>query len=136
VSLAQTLRAAACAPALLLCAASACAQQFTGDAARGEKVFQLCAACHDLQAVPGSRPQGPPLAGIAGRRIGAAEGFEYSRSLKDLAARENVWSRDLLEQYLAAPWRLAPKTTMSFPGLSDAQERADVIEFLAGAASP
>ena len=35
-----------------------------------------------------------------------------------------------IDRYIAAPFRLAPKTSMSFPGLPDAQERADLVAFL------
>jgi cytochrome c2 len=124
---------AALAAVLLSSSAPARGQPLAGDAARGERVFQLCAACHDLTPVPGTTPQGPPLAGIVGRRIGGAMDFRYSTGLMDFAAREQNWSPALLDRYLAAPWRLVPKTAMSFPGLSDDQERADVIAFLAKA---
>jgi cytochrome c len=72
------------------------------------------------------------LAGVVGGRIAAREGFEYSPALRAFAERERVWSEDLLDRYLAAPYRLVPKTAMSFPGLPDAQERADVIAYLRG----
>jgi cytochrome c len=124
---------AALVAALFLSSAPASAQPLAGDATRGERIFQWCAACHDLKPAPETTPQGPPLAGVVNRRIGNVTGFGYSASLMDLAAREKTWTPALLDRYLAAPWRLAPKTTMSFPGLADAQERADVIAFLAGA---
>jgi cytochrome c len=115
---------------LLVLSAPSRAQTAVGDAVRGKQVFQLCAACHDIAPVPDTMPQGPPLAGIVGRGIGTVSGFDYSASLMELARQERLWSLALLDRYLAAPWRLAPRTTMSFPGLSNDQERADVIAFL------
>jgi cytochrome c len=106
-----------------------------GDPARGERVFQLCAACHALE--PGAEPlQGPPLKGIVGAPIAAWEGFDYSPALRTFARTERAWSEDLLDRYLAAPYRVVPKTTMSFPGLQDPEERADVIAYLKRLSGP
>lgn len=100
-----------------------------GDPARGERVFQLCAACHAVEA--GAVPlQGPPLKGVVGAPIAAWAGFEYSPALSAFARTERAWGEDLLDRYLAAPYRLVPKTSMSFPGLPDVEERADVIAYL------
>jgi cytochrome c len=115
--------------ALLLVACAALPALAAGDPARGERVFQLCAACHAAEG--GAEPlQGPPLKGIVGAPIAAWEGFEYSPALSAFARTQRAWSEDLLDRYLAAPYRIVPKTTMSFPGLQDAQERADVIAYL------
>jgi cytochrome c len=111
---------AAVAPALALAA---------GDPARGERVFKLCAACHALE--PSAEPlQGPPLKGVVGAPIAAWEGFEYSPALRSFARTERAWSEDLLDRYLAAPYRVVPKTAMSFPGLQDPEERGDVIAYI------
>jgi cytochrome c len=119
------VRATVAALALVLAAPALAA----GDPARGERVFQICVACHAVEAGP-EPLQGPPLKGIPGAPIAAWEGFEYSPALSTFARTERAWTEDLLDRYLAAPYRLVPKTTMSFPGLTDPEERADVIAYL------
>lgn len=100
-----------------------------GDAARGERVFQYCYACHSVD--PGeTNLQGPNLAGIVGRPIAAQDGYEYSPAMRAFAAREKVWSEELLDRYIAAPDAVVPRTTMEFHGLEEASERAGLIAYL------
>ena len=44
-----------------------------GDAARGEKKFEDCAACHTLER--GENSVGPSLHGVFGRKAGELDGF-------------------------------------------------------------
>ena len=64
---------------------------------------------------------------IVGRRIASQAGFTYSPALRAFAQQEERWSEALLDRYLAAPYRLVPKTSMAFQGIDDAGERADLI---------
>ena len=110
-----------------LAAAAAGAQR--GDWRRGEAAFQKCYACHSV--VQDERGlSGPNLRGIVGRRIAAEPGFDYSPALRRLARRHRRWTPALLDRYLADPERLAPGTSMSFTGMRDAAERADLIAWL------
>lgn len=124
--------AAAAAYVLLLCAAAQAAGQPapTGDAAGGERVFQYCFSCHSVDPKEAATLQGPNLAGVVGRPIAAQESFEYSPAMRAFAAARKTWSEDLLDRYITSPEKLVPKTTMAYPGLGDAQERADLIAFL------
>jgi cytochrome c len=47
-----------------------------GDAARGERVFQRCFACHSVDPNEKSKLQVPSLYRIMGRLAGAIPGFE------------------------------------------------------------
>jgi cytochrome c len=99
---------------------------FTGDAARGRRVFAQCQTCHAVQ--PGRNNVGPSLHGIIGRTAGSVEGFRYS------AANQNsnvVWTEENMFEYLENPARYIPGTIMAFPGLRNPQDRADVIAYLA-----
>ena len=49
--------------------------QASGDAAKGEKVFNKCKACHTLEA--GKNRVGPSLNGLFGRAAGTVEGFKH-----------------------------------------------------------
>jgi cytochrome c len=97
----------------------------TGDAAKGEKVFAQCRACH--VAEPGVNRVGPSLWGVVGRTAGSIEGFRYSKANQNSGL---VWSEEQLFTYLEAPQRTIPGTTMAFGGLKNPQDRADIIAFL------
>lgn len=100
-----------------------------GDPARGERAFQYCYSCHSVQ--PGETSlEGPNLRGIVGRKIAAQNGFPYSPAMRAFAQREDRWSEALLQRYLASPYRMVPKTSMAFPGMSEESERTDLIAFL------
>ncbi|PVE22416.1 cytochrome c family protein [Microvirga sp. KLBC 81] len=100
-----------------------------GDPARGERIFQYCYACHSV--MPGeTNLQGPNLAGIIGQPIAAQDDFDYSLAMRDLAARERVWSEALLDRFTAEPETVAPRTSMQFHGIDDPAERADLIAYL------
>ncbi len=96
-----------------------------GNARNGEKVFQACAACHALE--PGVHRVGPSLAGAVGRTAGSAEGFRYSKAMKQA---DFAWTPEKLDAYLADPNGTVPGNRMPFPGLKDPQDRADVIAYL------
>jgi cytochrome c len=119
--------------AILLAGVSAEAQA-AGDAAKGEKVFKKCAACHSLE--PGKKKVGPSLHGVIGRTAGSAEGYRYSKAMTAHGQSGVVWNADTLEQFLGAPRQAVKGTKMGFPGLKKAQDRADVIAFLGQHSSP
>ena len=97
----------------------------TGDATRGQKVFAQCRTCHVLDA--GVNKVGPSLNGIVGRKAGTVPNFRYS------PANQNggiVWTEEVLFAYLENPRKYMPGTYMSFVGLKQPQQRADVIAYL------
>ena len=97
----------------------------TGDAAKGEKVFAQCKACH--VAEPGVNRVGPSLHGVVGRTAGTVAGFNYSKANKESGV---TWNEDVLFTYLEAPQKFMPGTRMAFAGLKNPQDRADVIAYL------
>jgi cytochrome c len=62
-----------------------------------------------------------------GRSKASVAEFNYSAAMK---AKGGAWSFDELNKYLANPRGVIPGTAMSFAGLSRAQQRADMIDFL------
>ncbi|WP_353472869.1 cytochrome c family protein [Salipiger sp. H15] len=94
------------------------------DAAKGEKVFGKCRACHK---VDGNNATGPHLDGVVGRNIDTAEGFSYSGALLQVG---EVWTPENLFHFLENPKGVAPGTAMSFAGLKKAEDRVNVIAYL------
>jgi cytochrome c len=99
----------------------------TGDAAAGEKTFAKCTSCHTINQ-GGANGIGPNLYGIFGQPVGKhAAGFAYS---SDLVALGGQWTYELMDQWLKSPKGLVPGTKMSFAGLGNPQERANVMLYL------
>jgi nitrite reductase (NO-forming) len=71
---------------------------------------------------------GPSLAGIIGRKAGSDAGYSYSPAMKQAGI---VWDANSLDTYLADPAKTIPGNKMPFPGLKTANDRRDVIAFLA-----
>lgn len=99
-----------------------------GDAARGEKVFNKCKACHT--AAEASNKTGPHLVAVVGRKIASVEGYKYSADLVALGAAGSVWDDANLDKYLTNPKDMAPKGKMGFAGLKKPEERAGLIAYL------
>ena len=96
------------------------------DPAVGKAVFQTnCAICHTIQ--PNRSLIGPSLYGVVNRPAGQMAGFHYSEANKRSGL---VWDPATLDRYLAAPRQVVPGTLMTFPGLKDPLQRAEVIAFL------
>ncbi|MGB0497856.1 MAG: c-type cytochrome [Rubricella sp.] len=97
----------------------------SADAAAGQAVFRQCQACHVVDQE--QNRVGPHLVGLIGRDIASIEGFRYSNALLDL---EGAWTYEELNAYLENPRGYAPGTRMSFNGLRDEQDRANVIAYI------
>lgn len=97
-----------------------------GDPAGGEALYGRCRACHALAY----NRTGPLHCGLFGRRAGSAPGFTYSPAM---ANSKIVWDARSLDRFLANPTGVVPGTSMGYAGISDPQERADLIAWLGGA---
>jgi cytochrome c len=98
-----------------------------GDVAKGETAAAVCKACHAFEKDAPS-PIGPNLHNVVGRKIASVEGFNYSPALKAKAGE--TWTYEHLDAMIHKPAEFAPGTLMAFPGLPEAQQRADVLLFL------
>jgi cytochrome c len=94
----------------------------------GKLLFGLkCMSCHSVREGSGNGA-GPNLFGITGRHIGSLAGFNYSNAM--LSHREETWSSERLDRFIAQPQAAVPGTLMIFPGLSDPEQRKNLIAFL------
>jgi cytochrome c len=97
------------------------------DPAAGEAdTKKLCTVCHNFTE-GGANKIGPDLYGVVGRDRATAAGFDYSSALK---GHPGKWSYDDLNNWLHSPKTFAPGTKMTFVGIDDDKERADVIDYL------
>lgn len=101
----------------------------SADPAGGEALSRACAACHSFEE-GGANKVGPNLYDIVSRPVASHEGFNYSTTLADLGAAGEVWSYEALNHFLAAPRDYAPGTAMSYAGMKDDQDRADMVAWL------
>ena len=93
------------------------------DAARGEQIYARCAACHALA----SDRVGPKHCGLLGRRAGTVPGFIYTDEMKN---SKLVWDEKTLDRFLAKPMAVVPGTSMTYDGVPNARDRADLIAYL------
>ena len=99
----------------------------TADATRGQQQFARCQSCHTIEQGQPNQ-QGPNLYGRMGSRIASVAGFSYSAALQAKAGE--TWTWDNMSAWIHSPRRFADGTKMSYPGMSDPQDRADLLAFL------
>ncbi|ALR22240.1 c-type cytochrome [Sphingobium baderi] len=97
------------------------------DVAAGEKVFAKCAACHTVNQ-GGANGIGPNLYGTVGEEIGHGKaGFAFSDALK---SKGGTWTFEAMDHWLTSPREFAPGTKMTFAGLGNPADRANLIAWL------
>jgi cytochrome c len=95
-------------------------------AERGQRVFGACAACHSLR--PDQNMTGPSLANLWNRKAGSLASFSrYSSAMKSANVE---WNDKTLDEWIADPQHVIPSNQMTFAGIKDPKQRADLIAFL------
>lgn len=97
------------------------------DAAKGERLFAGCKACHTLDKGGPQIAGGPNLHGFFGRPAAQAQGYAYTPALRNAGI---VWNDETLAKFIADPKGTVPGTRMIYPGMRKAEDRQDLIAFL------
>lgn len=95
------------------------------DPAEGERLFRACRACHKVEN--GANGTGPHLYGIVGRPVDSVDGFAYSGALEQVG---DTWTPENLSKFLEDPKGTAPGTKMTYNGMDDIEDRANLIAWL------
>lgn len=95
------------------------------DAGAGERLFRQCQACHKVD--DGANGTGPHLFGVVGRDVASVDGYNYSDAM---GAKDGDWSPEALNGFLTNPKSYTPGTKMTYKGLADAEDRANLIAWL------
>jgi cytochrome c len=98
----------------------------TADLANGEAKFALCASCHTITP-GGPNMTGPNLHSVVGRKAGTEANYNYSDAVKNAGF---TWDAEHLSTWLTKPSAMLPGTRMTFIGIKDPKDRADVIAYL------
>ena len=114
--------AAGAGAAILAEAESAAAQ----DSAAGKASFAKCQACHAV-GTGAKNKLGPVLNGLAGRKAGAAAGYQYSPALKNAGF---AWDQSSFSDFLQNPKTKVPGNKMAFAGMKDQAEVASLWAYL------
>jgi cytochrome c len=97
------------------------------DAKAGEALVKKCTSCHTFEQ-GGKHGVGPNQWGLVGSHFAHAEGYAYSQAL--LAMKDKKWGFQELSDFLANPRKYIPGNKMSFAGIKNPQDRANLIAYL------
>ncbi|WP_068113118.1 c-type cytochrome [Tropicimonas marinistellae] len=100
-----------------------------GDVEKGAELWKKCRPCHQIGEDARNRI-GPNLNFIFGRKAAEVEEFKYSKAMGQAREEGLVWTLETLDAFIEEPKSVVPGTKMRFLGLSDANERADVLAWL------
>ncbi len=99
----------------------------SGEASRGQRVFNTqCRACHTLEK-DGASTAGPNLHGVFGRKAGTGGGYDSSDAMKKSGI---VWDDTTMAEYNRDPKGKVPGTKMLFNGVKNAGQLADLVAYL------
>lgn len=98
-----------------------------GNAERGSKIFEKeCSVCHSKEEMNDKSNAAPHLAKIVNRNAASTQ-FPFSNAMKK---SKLIWTQENLFKYLEAPAKFVPGNKMSYGGVKDKQQRADLVAYL------
>lgn len=97
------------------------------DPKRGRTLVHMCNDCHTFDE-DGPNRFGPNLYGVYGRHFAGKSNYAYSQAMQ--ALKDKVWDAENLNNFLISTKEFVPGTKMVYPGVSTAENRADIIAYL------
>jgi len=97
------------------------------DVKAGEQIVKKCTSCHSFDK-GGKDGVGPNQWGLVGSHFAHKDGYAYSAALT--AMKDKKWTAQNLSEFLDNPRKFIPNNKMSFAGIKDPQERANLIAYL------
>jgi cytochrome c len=104
----------------------AVAEDAVDPAIAGRKLFNVCRACHTIDA-DAENGLGPNLFGVVGAKAASNPDFDYSPALKKSGI---VWTEENIEKWITSPKALVPGTKMAYVGMQKPEDRAAVLAYL------
>lgn len=87
-----------------------------------------CKTCHTFEQ-GGPNKVGPNLWDVVGHNVIHAE-FDYSDAMRAAGEAGMEWTFENLDHFIENPKKFIPGTAMSFAGVKDPEQRADIIAYL------
>lgn len=97
------------------------------DIKSGEALIKKCTSCHTFDK-GGKNGVGPNQWGLVGNHFAHKDGYTYSAAL--MAMKDKKWTVQELSDFLANPKKAIPGNKMSFAGIANPQDRANLIAYL------
>jgi cytochrome c len=100
----------------------------TASADAGAKDVAKCKTCHTF-AKGEPNKVGPNLWGVVGASVVHGD-FDFSDAMRAKAEEGMTWTYENLDHFIENPKGFVPGTAMSFAGVKDPSQRADIIAYL------